>query len=160
MEVDVTTVIEIARSRHHVAAFAADPANATRWYGNIASAELGTPEPLGAGSRIAFRANALGRQLGYTYEVVEYVPDERLVMRTVDGPYVMETTYTWEDCGAGRARMTLRNRGRPSGLASVMAPLMKLAMRRANRKDLRRLKSALEREADSGAADPDDQPSG
>ena len=40
--------------------------------------------------------------------------------------------------------MMLRNRGEPSGFASVAAPLMSAAMRRANQKDLARLKSALE----------------
>jgi hypothetical protein len=56
----------------------------------------------------------------------------------------METTYTWEDAAEGRTRMTLRNRGEPAGFKSVAAPLMAGAMRRANRKDLRRLKEILE----------------
>jgi hypothetical protein len=56
----------------------------------------------------------------------------------------METTYTWQDTPAGGTRMTLRNRGTPSGFSRVAAPLMTAAMRRANRKDLRRLKALLE----------------
>jgi hypothetical protein len=40
--------------------------------------------------------------------------------------------------------MTLRNRGEPSGFSRVSGTLMAPAMRRANRKDLRRLKSLLE----------------
>ncbi|MFL5955137.1 MAG: ATPase, partial [Gaiellaceae bacterium] len=61
-----------------------------------------------------------------------------------EGPFPMETTYEWEDAGAGATRMTLRNRGEPSGFASVAAPLMARAMRRANEADLRRLKELLE----------------
>jgi len=40
--------------------------------------------------------------------------------------------------------MTLRNRGEPAGFRRVAAPMMARAMRRANRKDLARLKQILE----------------
>ncbi len=93
---------------------------------------------------MAFVAQFLGRRIEYTYEVVELVPPERLVMRTADGPFPMETTYTWEPSGAA-TRMTLRNRGNPSGFSRMTAPLMELAMRRATTKDLARLKALLER---------------
>ena len=146
MNVDVTTEIDIALPRARVAAFATDPANATRWYANITSSRPLEPGPVQLGSRIAFTAKVLGRTLEYTYEVVEYVPGERFVMRTSDGPFAMETTYAWQDGAAGITTMTLRNRGRPSGFASIMAPAMEAAMRRANRKDLARLKALLESE--------------
>jgi hypothetical protein len=57
----------------------------------------------------------------------------------------METTYTWEPVGEGQTRMTLRNRGEPTGFSKIAAPFMAAAMRRANRKDLALLKSLLER---------------
>jgi uncharacterized membrane protein len=144
MVVDVETQIEIRRPRHEVAAYAADPDNATAWYENIASAEWKTAPPLAVGSRVAFVATFLGRRLTYTYEIAELAPGERLVMRTADGPFAMETTYTWEDTADGSTRMTLRNRGEPSGFAKVAAPIMSTAMRRANRKDLARIKAILE----------------
>ncbi len=40
--------------------------------------------------------------------------------------------------------MTLRNRGEPSGFAGVAGRAMAPAMRRANRRDLERLKEVLE----------------
>jgi hypothetical protein len=64
-------------------------------------------------------------------------------MRTSEAPFPMETTYTWE-AAPGGTRMTLRNRGEPSGFGRVVAPLMATAMRRANQKDLARLKAILE----------------
>jgi uncharacterized membrane protein len=142
--VDVLTEIEIARPRAEVAAFAADPDNATAWYKNIRSVEWETPRPAVAGSRIRFTARFLGRTLEYTYEVRELDPGSRFVMSTPDGPFPMETTYTWEDAPGAGTRMTLRNRGEPAGFASVAAPVMVRAMRRANEADLRRLKALLE----------------
>ena len=144
MAVDVLTEIEISRPRAEVAAFAADPDNATRWYKNIQSVEWETPPPAELGSRIRFVARFLGRTLEYTYEVREIEPGSRFVMSTDDGPFPMETIYTWEDAATGGTRMTLRNRGEPAGFASVAAPVMSRAMRRANEADLRRLKSLLE----------------
>ncbi len=144
MAVDVSTEIVIRRPRHDVAAYACDPDNATEWYENIKSVEWRTPKPLGLGSQFEFVASFLGRRLGYTYEVRQLIPDQRFVMSTAEGPFPMETTYTWEDTEGEGTRMVLRNRGEPSGFFSLAAPLMAAAIRRANRKDLRRLKSILE----------------
>jgi uncharacterized membrane protein len=144
MTVDVSTQIEIERPRDEVAVFAADPANAPTWYKNIESVQWETPPPATVGSRVRFVAKFLGRKLEYTYEVREVDPGRRFVMSTAQGPFPMETTYTWDDTGAGATRMTLRNRGEPSGFAKVSASLLARAMRRANEADLRRLKAMLE----------------
>jgi uncharacterized membrane protein len=143
--VDVVTEIVIERPRERVAAYAADPSNAPEWYVNIKSVEWKTPPPFRVGSQLAFVAHFLGRRLAYTYEIVDLVPNERLVMRTAEGPFPMETTYAWDAAGESTTRMTLRNRGEPSGFSKLAAPLMAVAMRRANRKDLARLKMVLER---------------
>jgi uncharacterized membrane protein len=143
-EVDVRTETVIRRPPSEVARYAGDPGNAPEWYSNIRSVEWLTPPPVAVGSRLAFVASFLGRRLAYTYEVVDLEAGRRLVMRTADGPFPMETTYTWEPTGEGATRMTLRNRGRPSGFSRVTAPAMAVAMRRANTADLARLKELLE----------------
>lgn len=147
MPVDVQSEIEIARPRAEIAAYASDPDNATAWYQNIKAVEWKTPKPLAIGSQIAFLAEFLGRRLAYTYEVRELVPGERFVMSTAEGPFPMQTTYTWQDAASGGTLMTLGNHGEPAGFANLAAPVMATAMRRANRKDLRRLKEILERSA-------------
>ena len=144
MTVDVTTEIVIARPRVQVAAFAANPENAPAWYVNIKSVEWKSAPTIAVGSRVAFVAHFLGRRLAYTYELVDYTPNERLVMRTAEGPFPMETTYTWEAIGRDSTRMRLRNFGEPKGFSRLVAPLMSLAMRRANNHDLARLKALLE----------------
>lgn len=143
MDVDIRTEIVIARPPAEVAAYAGDPTNAPDWYVNISSVEWETPPPAAVGSRIAFVAHFLGRRIAYTYEITELVPDERLAMRTAQGPFPMQTTYTWEPVPEG-TRMTLRNAGRPSGFGALTAPLLARAMRRANEKDLAALAAALE----------------
>jgi uncharacterized membrane protein len=144
MPVDVVTEIVIDRPRAEVAAYAADPSNAPTWYVNIESVEWKTPPPVRVGSRIAFVAHFLRRRIAYTYEVAELVHGAKLVMRTSEGPFPMETTYMWEDAPAGATRMSLRTRGNPSGFSTVVAPFMAAAMRRANKKDLQALKAHLE----------------
>jgi uncharacterized membrane protein len=144
MGVDVETEVWIDRPVDVVAAYAGDPSNAPEWYVNIESVDWQTEPPVAVGSRMDFVARFLGRRLAYTYEVVELDLPRRLVMRTAEGPFPMETSYEWALAGEGRTRMSLRNRGEPSGFLSVAAPMMAAAMRRANSRDLARLKKLLE----------------
>jgi hypothetical protein len=147
VSVDVTTEIEIDRPVNEVAAYAMDPDHAPSWYKNIKSVEWKTSRPLAVGTQIAFVARFLGRTLAYTYEVKELVPGRTFVQSTSQGPFPMETTYTWTGSSTGSTKMSLRNRGEPTGFPKLLAPLMAGAMRRANRKDLARLKAILEEEA-------------
>ncbi len=144
MEVDVQTEIAIRRPCLEVAAYAADPSHAPEWYANIESVEWETEPPARVGARIAFVARFLGRRMAYTYEVVELVPGERLVMRTAQGPFPMETTYVWTPIDEASTRMVLRNRGEPAGFSRLVRPLIAAAMRRANNKDLAALRALLE----------------
>jgi uncharacterized membrane protein len=144
MQVDVQSEILIERPPEIVSAFAADPDNAPKWYVNIKSVEWKTARPLCVGSKIAFVAQFLGRRMAYTYEFVTLVPKERLVMRTAEGPFPMETQYAWEPAPGGGTRMTLRNQGNPRGFSKLVAPFVARAIRNANKKDLALLKRLLE----------------
>jgi uncharacterized protein YndB with AHSA1/START domain len=148
MALDVVTEVVIDRPREEVATYAADPGQAPRWYANIDTVRWQTEPPLALGSRVTFSARFMGRRLEYTYEIVELVPGERLVMRAAEGPFPMETTYTWEPTPSGGTRMTLRNRGGPGGIARLFDPIAAGAVRRATRRDLTRLKEILETRGD------------
>lgn len=147
MRVDVSVEDTIARPVEVVAAFAADPAVAPRWYSNISSVEWQTEPPVAPGSRMNFVARFLGRTLRYTYEVVEFEPGHHMTMRTEQGPFPMQTTYTWPAAGPAATRMSLRNTGEPAGFSRLAAPVMEVAMRRAMRQDLERLRGLLEASA-------------
>jgi hypothetical protein len=122
--VDVMTEIQIDRPVEEVSLFASDPDNATKWYVNIKSVEWKTAKPVTEGSRVEFTAKFLGKKLVYTYEVMEYVLNEKFVMRTVSGPFPMETTYYWERISQNETKMKLRNRGTPSGFSRLFSPIM------------------------------------
>lgn len=124
MAVDVTTERTNGQPIDVVSADAADPSNACEWYVNIKSVEWITTPPLTIGSRVAFVAKFLERRLIYTYEITDFVPGERLVMQTAQGPFPMETTYTWTAIDAGTTKMTLRNSGQPAGFSKLLAPSM------------------------------------
>lgn len=144
MAVDVLTEITIARPLSEVAAYAADPGNAPEWYTNIESVVWRTEPPIQIGSEMTFVARFMGRRLSYTYRAEEFVPADRLKMSTIEGPFPMETTYTWAAVGENETRMTLRNRGGATGLMGLLGPVEAIAVRRATKKDLHRLRAILE----------------
>ena len=142
--VDVLTEIEIKSPVERVSEYAANPDNAPEWYVNIDSAEWLTEKPLNHGSRIAFKAKFLGRELAYIYEIVEYVPGMKMVMQTSEGPFPMKTTYIWEAIDSNTTLMTLRNQGEPSGFSKLISPFMATMMKKANMKDLKKIKGIIE----------------
>lgn len=143
--VNVFTEIVIHKSVEVVSAYATNPDNAPEWYVNIKSAEWKTEKPLKVGSKVAFVAHFLGKKISYIYEFIELVPNKKLVMRTAEGPFPMETTYTWTSLSENKTRMTLQNKGVPSGFSRFLTPFMSMMMQKANRKDLINIKNIIEK---------------
>lgn len=142
VDISATTVIECPIGE--VAGYSGDPSNAPTWYRRIDTADWQTDPPITLGSRIAFRAKFMGRQLDHTYEITEYTPGEQVMMRTTDGPFPIHTTYTWRAIGDSKTHMRLRQHGEPVGFSKLVAPFMAFTMKRAMTQDLKQLKTLLE----------------
>jgi uncharacterized membrane protein len=143
VQLDVVSETVIHRPVDEVAAYAADPTNAPSWYGHIDSVEWVTEPGVRVGARAAYLARFLGKHLAYTYEIAEHEPGARLVMRTTEGPFPMETAYTWEAVPDG-TRMTLRIQADPSGFSKLVTPFIAGNAKRAIDDDLASLRAMLE----------------
>jgi len=156
--IDVSTEIDINCSKAKVAEYSANPDNAPKWYVNIKAAKWKTPKPLQVGSQIVFKAKFLGKLLVYIYEISEYAAEQKMVMKTIIGPFPMETIYTWKSIDGNITRMSLQSKGNPGGLSKLLTPLLSFAIKRANNKYLQRLKEIIEKECHvplvSGAQSP------
>ncbi|MDT5005516.1 MAG: hypothetical protein QOJ24_2692 [Mycobacterium sp.] len=144
MTVDVEVHATIDRPRAEVAGYCCDPENVTAWYGNVTAVQWETVGPMAIGSRFRFTSDFLGRRLQYTYEVLELVPFERLIMRSDKSPFRMETAYTFQDTAGAATWMTVRNRGEPTAYSGLAPAILATAIRRATSNDLARLKRILE----------------
>jgi len=156
--IDVSTEIDINCSKAKVAEYSANPDNAPKWYVNIKAAKWKTPRPLQVGSQIVFKTKFLGKLLVYIYEISEYAAEQKMVMKTIIGPFPMETIYTWKSIDGNITRMSLQSKGNPGGLSKLLTPLLSFAIKRANNKYLQRLKEIIEKECHvplvSGAQSP------
>ena len=142
--VNVSSEIIIDAPVDKVVEYTSNPDNAPEWYVNIKSAEWKTPKPMMVGSLIIFKARFLGRDLNYTYEITEFIPNQKLIMQTAEGPFPMQTTYLWEAIDENHTKMILKNAGNPSGFYKLFAPVIAKMMKKENEKDLMLLKKIIE----------------
>lgn len=156
MDVTVRTVFEAPRSL--VAEVSGDPSQAWRWFSTIRSVRWHGEPAVTEGAVVDLVSRFLGRELAYTYRIVDLVPGERLVMRTEEGPFPMETTFTWWDeepldvpgaASRPRTGMSLRNAGRPKGMTTLGSGAVTLGMKRAMHRDLERLRLVLREEREA-----------
>jgi uncharacterized membrane protein len=143
MPIDVTAESTIVRRREEVAAFAMEAENDTRWIGGISSARRLTEGPTAVGTRVERVAHFLGRRVEYVMEVVELVPSERIVMRSIRSPFPMRVTYSFEDRDAATVAR-VRVEGGPEGFYRIAGGLMAPAVKRNIQADVKRLKELME----------------
>jgi len=142
--VDVSTEIIINLPKEKVTEFALDPANVPDWCTHIKSVEWDHDAPLRAGAKLVFNEQIMRRPYKQVYEVVEIIPGQKVIMKSQSNGLRMETTVAWQAINENTTCMTLRNRGIPVAFSKPIAPLLKLAIRNASRRNLKHLKKMLE----------------
>jgi uncharacterized membrane protein len=142
--VDVSTEIIINLPKEKVVEFASDPRNVPNWCTHIKSVEWNNETPLRAGAKLVFNERIMRRPQQHVYEVVEIIPGQKVIMKSQSNGMRMETTVAWQAISENTTCMTLRNRGVPIAFSKSIAPLLKLAIRKASRRNLKQLKKMLE----------------
>lgn len=141
--IEVTAAADVARPAHEVFAFVADLSNNPRWQQGQESCIWTSPPPIGVGSTYDQRARFLGREIVSSFEVVEYEPDRRIRIRTVDGPMPMDITREVDPLDEDGARVRAIIRGGPTGLLRLLDPLTRRMVQRSVRGDYARLAELL-----------------
>lgn len=142
--VDVSTEIIINLPKEKVTEFALYPGNVPNWCAHIKSVEWDNNAPLRAGAKLVFTERVMRRPQQHVYEVVEIIPGQKVIMISHTNGMQMETTVAWQAINENTTCMTLRNRGIPVAFSKPIAPFLKLAIRKASRRNLKQLKKMLE----------------
>jgi uncharacterized membrane protein len=142
--VNVSTEIIINLPKEQVAEFVSDPANAPSWCTHIKSVEWNNDEPLRAGTKLVFNEQIMRRYKQQLYEVVEIIPGQKMTMKSRNNNMRMETTVAWQALNENTTCMTVCNRGIPVSFSKSIAPFLKMAIRKASRRNLKQLKRMLE----------------
>lgn len=109
--------------------YMAEFANVRAWDPTVAEARALQEGAPALGSRFFVRVRWLGRDLPLTYEIVEFEPPRRLVLRAENATSISEDTVEVEPQGRG-SRLTYDARVRLKGAARLLDPLLGLAFRR------------------------------
>jgi uncharacterized membrane protein len=142
--VDVRTEIIINLPKEIVAEFVSDPGNAPSWCTQIKSVKCNPDAPLRAGAKIVFNEQGTRRYQQYVCEVVEIIPNQKMVLKTRNSNMRMETVVAWKAVNENTTCMTVWSRGIPRALSRMFTPFTALAIRSTSRRSLKQLKRMLE----------------
>jgi uncharacterized protein YndB with AHSA1/START domain len=136
---------EIVINRPVEVVFAAitDIPNLPRWQTGLVESRQTTPGPVGVGTRYVGVRTVMGQRLENTFEVTEYVPNQRFAGRTLTGPVSGEFQQTLTPV-AGGTQLHAVLQVEPRGFFRVAEPLLASTIKKEFQGDLARLKALLE----------------
>jgi hypothetical protein len=104
------TSVTIKRAVDDVYSFVADPLNGGKWNSAVVDVRKLPGGPEGVGASYVMRRQLPSGLVENTLEVVEYVKDSKLTIRTTSGPTPFVYHYGFEPDGSG-TRLSLRAEG-------------------------------------------------
>lgn len=139
----VETSTHINRPVEEVFALVDDLARMPEWI-HILSESVPSESPTRVGTRVTNRVHLLRRDFDNTLEVVERVPNRRMVLKT-DTPFAVTATYLLEPGDGGTTFTTLLEaQPNASGFFKLSEPILSRVATRRFKGHLRRLKKQLE----------------
>lgn len=139
--------IVIDRPRQDVYDFMSEPSNVPVYSTNVVEYEQVSPGQREKGTRDRGAVKVAGRKFDFTQEIVEHVPGERLVFRSLEAPMNMSWTLDWklEDEGEGRTRVRFHQEATLGGFFGKLGDsLVTKLYSRDVRGNLENLKALLE----------------
>jgi len=136
--------IVIAKPRHEVFEFFADPDNVTVYSSNLVDYEVIEGEPDKVGRKAKFAVKVVGVRLDYTDELVERVPDERAKLESRDGRIPYSITLTFTDEGSGTKVRWLQESETLGGVFKLADGLVVKMYSRDVKSNLEKAKTLLE----------------
>lgn len=145
MAINVTAEIEIKKNIKEVSDYVFEPVNDPKWIGGINKALLLTECPIGIGTQVKRTASFMGKTINYILEVTEFTPAKLMVMDSVESPFPMKVTYSFEEITSENTKAKIRVEGSSKGFYKIGDFIMGPQVKKNITKDLKRLKTILEK---------------
>lgn len=133
----------IYRPLKQVFRFVVMPENDFQWqYGTLASAQLSS-EVMGIGTLFRAVGHFMGQRMESIFEVTQYDPNKRYGFKTLSGPLVLQTLYTFEML-EGKSELSMTVQISPENNFKPAMVLVEKRIKKQYRENLALLKSVLE----------------
>ncbi len=123
--------------------YTTNPANYINWQPWIQDSQ--SDRRIGIGSRIEVLSRFMGRKLDMTTEVIEYVPNKRIVMQGVRRSFYAKVVYKFERDNGG-TKVSFMADFQPRGILGMLGAIAINRFRRQTEDSFESLKGILEAE--------------
>ena len=142
--ISIRNEIVINKPILEVSNYSADPTNSIKWCKRIISIQWKTPKPIQLNSKIAYKSKFIGAVISYTYEVVFFEENKKLMLKIKEGMLPLSTTFAWNSIDENTTIMTITTIGKLKMFSTILSPFASSIMKQRNKKDLKKLKETLE----------------